>query len=205
MAKPLHVILISFILLMMPLAGCIDGEEKIEEDEEPIEQEPAVVIKGCMDNNSANYDPNATEDDNSCMALLPKDALIALYESWGSHMYTPILDDEDSRVGVELTVTTTEEVMYPGDLKDDSQSGRSTAESQTSWEGTRTSVVRDVPNLSPDTLKDDSGAYVITSVISDGTVLRHSDNTTDETEDTVIKQSVRYGDDVVVRTSDRTS
>ena len=221
-------LMVLLMLLLMPLAGCLDNGDDSSSDTDSDDDSTGgqdtgdnntgdnntgdnntggsdsaniTGIEGCTDSNAANYNADATVDDGSCMDLLPKTALMTLYESWGAHMYTPILDEDDSRVGVELTVTTTEEIMYPEDLKDDSQSGRDAAESQTSWEGTRTSIVRDVPNLSPHTLKDDSGAYVITSVISDGAVLRYADNTTNESSDEQIKQSVRIGDDVVVRTS----
>ncbi len=95
MTKPLHVMMICFILMMVPLTGCL-GDPEVE----PYE---VSVIEGCMTNTSVNYNPNATQEDGSCMDLLPKDALIELYESWGVHMFTPIMDQEDPRTGVEFS------------------------------------------------------------------------------------------------------
>ena len=109
MTKPLQVMMICFILMMMPLAGCLEDtvdSETPEENEDVVEQQDqneVSVIEGCMTNTSVNYNPNATQEDGSCMDLLPKDALIELYESWGVHMFTPITDQEDPRTGVEFS------------------------------------------------------------------------------------------------------
>ena len=131
MTKPLQVMMICFILMMMPLAGCLEDtvdSETPEENEDVVEQQDqneVSVIEGCMTNTSANYNPNATEDDGSCMDLLPKDALIALYESWGAHMFTPIMDSDDPRTGVEFsTKSMTVDLVNSVDTENDESLAR---------------------------------------------------------------------------------
>ena len=87
MTKPLQVMMICFILMMMPLAGCLEDtvdSESPEENEDVVEQRDqneVSVIEGCMTNTSANYNPNATFDNGSCTYIktyVPDD----IFEAW---------------------------------------------------------------------------------------------------------------------------
>ena len=173
MTKPLHVMIVCFILMMMPLSGCLDNSESAEEKEgaeEQQEQNEVSLIEGCMTNSSVNYDPNATKDDGSCMELLPKDALIELYESWGAHMFTPIMDQEDPRTGVEFSTksmivdlintvdTENDESLARADDDDDGNNDYQDGWAPAGITTTHLSVVR-----------DGSGALLLTSYDSTGT------------------------------------
>ena len=175
MTHPLRVILICFILMMMPLSGCLEDSvdsvepETTDENEEVVEQQDqneTSVIEGCMNNTSANYNPNATVDDGSCMDLLPKDALIALYESWGAHMFAPIMDQDDPRTGVEFsTKSMTVDLVNSVDTENDESLARDDGidyglvSALVSGEFTTTHLT---------VIKDGSGALLLTSYDSTG-------------------------------------
>ena len=173
MTKPLQVMMICFILMMMPLAGCLEDtvdSETPEENEDVVEQQDqneVSVIEGCMTNTSANYNPNATEDDGSCMDLLPKDALIALYESWGAHMFTPIMDSDDPRTGVEFsTKSMTVDLVNSVDTENDESLAR---EDGIEYGLISALVAGDFTTTHLTVIKDGSGALLLTSYDSTGT------------------------------------
>ena len=173
MTKPLQVMMICFILMMMPLAGCLEDtvdSESPEENEDVVEQRDqneVSVIEGCMTNTSANYNPNATVDDGSCMDLLPKDALIALYESWGAHMFSPIMDSDDPRTGVEFsTKSMTIDLVNSVDTENDESLAR---EDGIEYGLISALVAGDFTTTHLTVIKDGSGALLLTSYDSTGT------------------------------------
>lgn len=207
MTKPLHVMMICFILMMVPLTGCLGDSEEKEQDE-------VSVIEGCMTNTSVNYNPNATQEDGSCMDLLPKDALIELYESWGVHMFTPITDQEDPRTGVEFStksmfvdwINTVDTDNMPDTKKKCEDAGGKWVTNAQGYSFCHMRLDEKPEDLAKFTttslsvIKDGSGALMLTSYDSTGTSeLRGQGGSGGN--DTVSKQIVRLDSDIIIQTN----
>lgn len=97
------VIFASLLMLIVPLAGCIDGisEDVVEEKIEEITE-----IWGCMDTSALNYDITATNSSDLCLSeaqlLLAEDVF---WSSWDSDA----IDNATEPVGYRLMIKETSE------------------------------------------------------------------------------------------------
>ena len=114
-----YALLASLILIATPMTGCISGEDLVDE------------ILGCVDENAANYDDNATvELLGDCIYIASIDSFMtAMEDEMGigalleespraGYSYTMNMNGFDPEMGMEIDVTSTQQVMV--DLNSDS-------------------------------------------------------------------------------------
>ena len=91
-------LMLTSLLLLGLLAGCIGNEDDTEEETKE------EVIEGCTDPSAANYNELANSDDGSCMILMPEDAIAMVYKHWGMSLIDPVFESTDSRTGFEIMI-----------------------------------------------------------------------------------------------------
>ena len=114
-----YALLASLILIATPMTGCLSGEDLVDD------------ILGCVDENAANYDENATvELLGDCIYIASMDSFMtAMEEEMGidalieespraGYSYTTNMNGFDPEMGMEIDVTSTQQVMV--DLNNDS-------------------------------------------------------------------------------------
>ena len=104
-----YALLASLILIATPIAGCLSGED--------IEDLVDDVI-GCMDENAANYDENATAElVGECLYIASIDAFISAMEDMQEMSIDDMLE-EDTRAGYSsiISVTTVSDEMGGGPM-----------------------------------------------------------------------------------------
>ena len=114
-----YALLASLILIATPMTGCISGEDLVDE------------ILGCVDENAANYDDNATvELLGDCIYIASIDSFMSAMEDEmgigalleesprAGYSYTMNMNGFDPEMGMEIDVTSTQQVMV--DLNNDS-------------------------------------------------------------------------------------
>ena len=104
-----YALLASLILIATPIAGCLSGED--------IEDLVDDVI-GCMDENAANYDENATAElVGDCLYMASIDAFISAMEDMQEMSIDDMLE-EDTRAGYSsiISVTTVSDEMGGGPM-----------------------------------------------------------------------------------------
>ena len=114
-----YALLASLILIATPMTGCLSGEDLVDD------------ILGCVDENAANYDENATvELLGDCIYIASMDSFMtAMEDEMGidalleespkaGYSYTTNMNGFDPEMGMEIDVTSTQQVMV--DLNNDS-------------------------------------------------------------------------------------
>ena len=104
-----YALLASLILIATPMAGCLSGEdiEELVDD-----------VLGCMDENAANYDENATAElVGDCLYMASIDAFISAMEDMQEMSIDDMLE-EDTRAGYSsiISVTTVSDEMGGGPM-----------------------------------------------------------------------------------------
>ena len=105
-----YALLASLILIATPMAGCLSGED--------IEDLVDDVI-GCMDENAANYDENATAElVGDCLYMASIDAFVSAMEDMQEMSIDDMLE-EDTRAGYSsiISVTTVSDEMGGGPME----------------------------------------------------------------------------------------
>ena len=104
-----YALLASLILIATPMTGCLSGED--------IEDLVDDVI-GCMDENAANYDENATAElVGDCLYMASIDAFVSAMEDMQEMSIDDMLE-EDTRAGYSsiISVTTVSDEMGGGPM-----------------------------------------------------------------------------------------
>ena len=114
-----YALLASLILIATPMTGCLSGEDLVDD------------ILGCVDENAANYDENATvELLGDCIYIASMDSFMtAMEDEMGidalleespkaGYSLTQNMNGFDPEMGMEIDVTSTQQVM--ADLNNDS-------------------------------------------------------------------------------------
>ena len=114
-----YALLASLILIATPMTGCLSGEDLVDD------------ILGCVDENAANYDENATAELlGDCIYMASMDAFMtAMEEEMGidalleespraGYSYTSNMNGFNPEMGMEIDVTSSQQVMV--DLNNDS-------------------------------------------------------------------------------------
>ena len=114
-----YALLASLILIATPMTGCLSGEDLVDD------------ILGCVDENAANYDENATvELLGDCIYIASMDSFMtAMEDEMGidalleespkaGYSYTTNMNGFDPEMGMEIDITSTQQVMV--DLNNDS-------------------------------------------------------------------------------------
>ena len=114
-----YALLASLILIATPMTGCISGEDLVDE------------ILGCVDENAANYDDNATvELLGDCIYIASMDSFMtAMEDEMGidalleespraGYSYSQNMNGFNPEMGMEIDVTSSQQVMV--DLNNDS-------------------------------------------------------------------------------------
>ena len=114
-----YALLASLILIATPMTGCLSGEDLVDD------------ILGCVDENAANYDENATvELLGDCIYMASMDSFMtAMEEEMGidalleespraGYSFTSNMNGFNPEMGMEIDVTSSQQVMV--DLNNDS-------------------------------------------------------------------------------------
>ena len=114
-----YALLASLILIATPMTGCLSGEDLVDD------------ILGCVDENAANYDENATAELlGDCIYMASMDVFMtAMEEEMGidalleespraGYSYTSNMNGFNPEMGMEIDVTSSQQVMV--DLNNDS-------------------------------------------------------------------------------------
>ena len=105
-----YALLASLILIATPIAGCLSGEDL---------EELVDDVLGCMDENAANYDENATSElVGDCLYMASIDAFISAMEDMQEMSIDDMLE-EDTRAGYSsiISVTTVSDEMGGGPIE----------------------------------------------------------------------------------------